>query len=76
MDRLGWLIYRINTPVMRHMLLTPTNWFRMRDAITSLLTGNLHGVAGLWLPLVAFKATYHLLNLASRLGLPLAEVAR
>jgi flavin-dependent dehydrogenase len=76
MDHLGWLIYRINTPVMRHLLLAPNNRFRMRDAVTSVLAGNLRGVPGLRLPLLAFKAVYHLLSLASRLGLPLAEVTR
>jgi flavin-dependent dehydrogenase len=75
-DRLGWLIYRINTPVMRHMLLAPNDRFRMRDAVTSVLAGNFHGVSGLRLPLIAFKAAYQLLSLASHLGLPLAEAAR
>jgi flavin-dependent dehydrogenase len=75
MDRLGWLIYRINQPVMRHMLLAPTNRFRMRDAVISLLAGNLNGVPGLRLPMVAFKMGYHLLSMANRMGLPLAEVA-
>jgi hypothetical protein len=73
MDRLGWLIYRINTPVMRHMLLAPNNRFRMRDAVTSLLAGNLHGVPGLRLPLIAFKAAYRVLSVASHLGVPLVE---
>ena len=76
MDRLGWLIYRINTPVLRHMLLAPNNWFRMRDAVTAVLAGNLHGVPGLRLPLVAFKAVYYLLTLANRLGMALAEAPR
>jgi flavin-dependent dehydrogenase len=76
MDHLGWLIYRINTPVMRQMLLAPNNRLRMLDAVTAVLAGNLHGVPGLRLPLIAFKAAYHLLFLASRLGLPLAEAPR
>jgi flavin-dependent dehydrogenase len=76
MDRLGWLIYRINTPVMRQMLLAPNNRFRMRDAVTSVLAGNLRGAAGLRLPLLAFKAAYHLLSFASNLGLALPEAAK
>jgi len=76
MDRLGWLIYRINQPVMRHMLLTPTNRFRMRDAVISVLAGNLQSAHRLRLPLVAFKVVYHLLSAASRLGLPLAEATK
>jgi hypothetical protein len=76
MDRLGWLIYRINTPVMRQMLLAPNNRFRMRDAVTSVLAGNLRGAAGLRLPLLAFKAAYHLLSFATNLGLALPEAAK
>jgi flavin-dependent dehydrogenase len=76
MDRLGWLIYRINTPVMRQMLLAPSNRFRMRDAVISVLAGNLHGVPGLRMPLMTFKVAYHLLSLANRLGMALAEAPR
>ncbi len=76
MDRLAWLIYRINTPAMRHMLMAPNNRFRMRDAVISVLAGNLRAVPGLRLPLIAFKAAYHALSLASRLGLPLAEAVK
>lgn len=71
MDRLGWLIYRINEPVMRHMLMTPNNRFRMRDAVVSLLAGNFDNRAPLRLSLVAFRNAYRLLSLAARLGLPL-----
>ncbi len=73
MDRLGWLIYRINTPVMRQMLLAPNNRFRMRDAVTSVLAGHLRGAPGLRLPLLAFKGAYHLLSCASHLGFALPE---
>ena len=41
MDRLSWLIYRINTPVLRGMLMAPRNRFRMRDGLVSVLAGNL-----------------------------------
>jgi flavin-dependent dehydrogenase len=76
MDRLGWLIYRINTPVMRQMLLAPNNRFRMRDAVTSVLAGNLRDSPGLRLPLLAFKTAYHLLSCANHLGLALPEAPR
>jgi flavin-dependent dehydrogenase len=76
MARLGWLIYRINTPVMRHMLLAPSNRFGMRDAVTSVLAGNLRGSVGVRLPLLAFKAVYHLLSCAGRLGFALPEASK
>lgn len=70
MDRLGWLIYRINDPVMRHMLMTPNNRFRMRDGVVSLLAGNFDNRAALRLSLLSFKSAYRLMSLAARLGLP------
>ena len=36
---LSWLIYRINTPVLRDMFMYPSNRFRMRDGLVSLLAG-------------------------------------
>jgi hypothetical protein len=75
MDRLGWLIYRINDPVMRHMLTTPNNRFRMRDGVVSLLAGNFDGRAALRLPLLGFKGVYHLLAFAARLGVPMTGTA-
>jgi len=68
MDRLGWLIYRINDPVIRRMLMSPNNMFRMRDGVVSLLAGNFDDRISLRLPLLAFKGGYHLLSLVARLG--------
>lgn len=75
MDRLGWLIYRINDPVMRHMLMTPNNRFRMRDGVVSLLAGNFDNRAALRLSLLSFRSVYRLMSLAARLGLPVAGAA-
>lgn len=75
MDRLGWLIYRINNPVIRQMLMTPNNVFRMRDGVVSLLAGNFDGRASLRVPLLLFKGVYHLASLGARLGLPVVETA-
>jgi len=43
MQRVSWLIYRINTPALRHLLMGPKNALRMRDGLVSLLAGNLWG---------------------------------
>ena len=75
MDRLGWLIYRINDPVMRHMLMTPNNRFRMREGVVSLLAGNFDDRAALRLSLLSFKSVYRLMSLAVRLGLPVPGAA-
>jgi flavin-dependent dehydrogenase len=64
----SWLIYRINTPVLRDMFMEPHNRFRMRDGLVSLLAGNTQGGPDRLLPVLAFKGAYYALNLAYRFG--------
>lgn len=65
---MSWLIYRINRPVLRDMFMQPSNRFRMRDGLVSLLAGDVHANTNRQLPVLAFKATYGVLSLAHRLG--------
>jgi flavin-dependent dehydrogenase len=74
MDRLSWLIYRINDPVMRAMLMGPQNRFRMRDGLVSILAGNLDVRREYRLPMLAFRIVYYLLSMAARLGMPLRQL--
>ena len=69
MDRISWLIHRINKPVLRAMFMSPSNKLRMRDGLVSLLTGNLRGDPKLYIPVSAFKATYYLLSALTKFGL-------
>lgn len=71
MDRLCWMIYRINTPVLRSMLLNPINRFGMRDGVISMLAGNLHVTWRSLLPQLAFKAVFYVFSGMHRLGLRL-----
>jgi flavin-dependent dehydrogenase len=75
MARISWLIYRINSPVLRDMFLSPSNRFRMRDGLVSLLSGNLRADPKLRLPVLAFKATYYALAALYRLGFRIAPEA-
>ena len=68
MDSLGWLVYRINTPVLRAMFMAPSNRFGMRDGLVAMLAGNLEVDRRLRLPVMAFKAAYYMLTCLSRLG--------
>lgn len=56
MRRIAWLIYRINTPVLRMLFLNPRNILRMRDAIISLLAGDFAAGWHVMVPFGAFKA--------------------
>jgi flavin-dependent dehydrogenase len=68
MDSLGWLVYRINTPVLRAMFMSPSNKLRMRDGLVAMLAGNLKIDRQLRLPVLAFKAVYYMLCGLTRLG--------
>jgi flavin-dependent dehydrogenase len=72
---LSWLIYRINTPVLRDMFMAPRNRFRMREGLISLLAGDVHTDNRLKLPVLAFKACYYMLCGARRLGWRLRDDA-
>jgi len=69
MRRISWLIYRINTPALRHLFMGPKNVLRMRDGLVSLLAGNLRGSWGAMVPVLAFKSVFYMMSLAMRLGL-------
>nr|WP_321986421.1 NAD(P)/FAD-dependent oxidoreductase [uncultured Lichenicoccus sp.] len=66
-DRVSWLIYRINDPVMRGLFMSPRNTLRMRDGLVSLLAGNLDRDLRSMLPVLAFKSVYHVARGADRL---------
>ena len=68
MDNLGWLVYRINTPVLRSMFMMPSNRFRMRDGLVAMLAGNLRIGWSLRGPVLAFKAAYYMLTILRRVG--------
>jgi flavin-dependent dehydrogenase len=69
MNRLSWLIYRINNPVLRAMFMTPRNDLRMRDGIVSVLAGTLEPPRSMRMPILAFKGVYYALSLAHRFGI-------
>ena len=69
MDRIGWLIYRINDPALRALFFAPRNTLRMRDGVINLLAGNLHGGVRAELPVLAFKGVYHAAKLLRRIGM-------
>ena len=69
MDRIGWLIYRINDPVLRSLFMAPRNTLWMRDGIINMLAGNLRGDWRAVLPILSFKTIFHLSSALHRLGL-------
>jgi flavin-dependent dehydrogenase len=59
----SWFIYRVTSPTMRDMFMGPRNILRMKEALLSLLAGDIFGSTPIWGSLRAFKMTYSLLAL-------------
>jgi flavin-dependent dehydrogenase len=68
MNNLSWLIYRINSPVLRDLFMSPSNRLRMRDGIITMLAGNLAGEWRAVLPVLAVKTVYYAFCAARRFG--------
>lgn len=61
----SWFIYRITNPTMRDLFMSPRNHFRVREALLSVLAGDIFGKTPIWRSLLAFKAIYYLTSLAN-----------
>jgi len=59
----SWFIYRITTPAIRDMVLHPRNPWRIKEAVISLLAGDLFRDTPLAPRLLIFKAIYYLKTL-------------
>jgi flavin-dependent dehydrogenase len=55
----SWFIYRITTPAMRKMFMSPRNVFRMEEGILSLLAADIFGDTPFRRPLFFFKLIYY-----------------
>jgi len=59
-----WFIYRIREPAMRNLFMSPRNWFRMEEAVLSLLAGELSGGWLVRSRLYMFRVIYYITKLA------------
>lgn len=55
----SWFIYRITTPTMRDLFMGPRNVLRMKEALLSVLAGDIYGKTPIWRSLLAFKVLYY-----------------
>lgn len=56
----AWFIYRINQPSMRDLFMRPSNRFRAKEALLSVLAGDIFGDTPIWKSLRAFKLVYYI----------------
>ncbi len=61
----SWFIYRVTNPTMRNLFMAPRNFFRVREALLSVLAGDIFGKTPIWRSLWAFKAIYYMTSLAN-----------
>ena len=59
----SWFIYRITNPTMRDLFMHPRNALRMKNAILSVLSGDIFGKTPIWGSLRAFKGLYYIVSL-------------
>ncbi len=68
MIRFSWFIYRINRPAIRSLFMRHGNPFRMREAVLSLLSGDVFRPSPIHQRLRLFKGVYYLKALAAELS--------
>ena len=59
----SWFIYRVTNPTIREMFMYPVNPLRVKEALLSLLAGDLYGRTPIWASLWALKGIYYMISL-------------
>ena len=62
-----WFIYRIREPAMRDLFMSPRNWFRVEEAVLSLLAGDIFEGWAVRSRLLVFRAIFYMTKLSHRL---------
>lgn len=61
----SWFIYRVTNPTMRNLFMAPSNVFRVKEALLSVLAGDIFGKTPIWRSLRVFKTIYYVSSLAN-----------
>lgn len=56
----SWFIYRVTNPALRNMFMGPRNIFRVKEALLSVLAGDVFGKTPIQRPLLMFKIIYYI----------------
>ncbi len=59
----SWFIFRVTNPTLREFFMAPQNPFRVKEALLSLLAGDIHGKTPIWRSIAILKALYYLVSL-------------
>ena len=58
----SWFIYRVTNPTMQDLFMSPGNHWRMKEAVLSLLAGDIFGKTPMWGALRKFKLLYYVVS--------------
>ena len=61
----SWFIFRVTNPTMRDFFMSPQNPFRVKEALISLLAGDIYGKTPIWTSIRLLKALYYLVSLGN-----------
>jgi hypothetical protein len=59
-ERISWFIYRVTHPTMRDMFMGPRNVLRAKEALLSMLAGDIFGKTPIWRSLRVLKAIFYI----------------
>ena len=59
----SWFIYRMTNPIMRDFFMYPKNVLRVKEALLSVLAGDIFGQTPIWRSLFIFKCLYYTANI-------------
>ena len=61
----SWFIFRVSSPTMRDFFMYPQNPLRVKEALLSLLAGDIYGKTPIWPSILAMKTMYYLVSLGN-----------
>jgi len=61
----SWFIFRVTNPTMREFFMSPQNPFRVKEALISLLAGDIYGKTPIWRSIGTLKTLYYLVSLGN-----------
>ncbi|MEO6361864.1 MAG: NAD(P)/FAD-dependent oxidoreductase [Caldimonas sp.] len=59
----SWFIFRVTNPTLREFFMAPQNPFRVKEALLSLLAGDIYGKTPIWGSIAILKALYYLVSI-------------
>ncbi|MDB5965752.1 MAG: tryptophan halogenase [Polaromonas sp.] len=58
--KFSWFIYRVTNPTMRDMFMAPRNVWRVKEALLSMLAGDIFGKTPIWPSIAVLKGIFYI----------------